>query len=47
MDWPSFTFTMAFLLIKDAPSERDIPDATLEAEYDALTAIVESFTFAR
>ncbi len=32
---------------EDAPSDRDIPDTTLEGEYDALSAIVESFTFAR
>lgn len=32
---------------EDAPSERDIPDAMLVQEYDALQAIVESFSFAR
>jgi hypothetical protein len=32
---------------EDAPSDRDVPDATLEAEYAALSSIVESFTFAR
>lgn len=31
----------------DMRTERDIPDATLDAEYAALDAIVESFTFAR
>lgn len=32
---------------EDAPSERDIPDAVLVQEYEALQAIVESFSFAR
>lgn len=32
---------------EDAPTDHDIPDATLEAQYEALAPIVESFTFAR
>lgn len=34
-------------IYREAPSERDIPDAVLDAEYEKLTAIVASFTFAR
>ena len=32
---------------REAPTERDIPESTLEAEYGALDAIVQSFSFAR
>lgn len=32
---------------REAPTDRDIPESTLEAEYAALDAIVESFSFAR
>lgn len=32
---------------EDAPSERDIPDAVLDEEYEALSLIVQSFSFAR
>jgi len=32
---------------RDAPSERDIPDAVLDAEYEKLAQIVASFSFAR
>ena len=32
---------------REEPSANDIPEETLDREYDALTAIVESFTFAR
>lgn len=32
---------------EEAPSERDIPDAVLNEEYEALSRIVESFSFAR
>lgn len=32
---------------REAPSERDIPDSVLDAEYEKLAAIVASFSFAR
>lgn len=32
---------------RDAPTERDIPDAVLDAEYEKLSEIVTSFSFAR
>jgi hypothetical protein len=32
---------------EDAPTERDVPDTVLLSEYEKLSAIVESFTFAR
>ncbi len=32
---------------EDAPTDHDIADATLDAQYEALSSIVESFTFAR